>query len=529
MTRPFMFSLLIDAVLVCCTLIGGSAVGQTLDSSQSEWIEKYKKQQNAPKPEEMLLNTDAEPDLTEGFKPLFNGKDLTGWTPKGGTCTFEVEDGSIIGKSVQGSNSTYLSTDANHYTDFIFTCDMKWDVDGNTGVMFRAQVRSEKKNPETVFGPQAEMEGFEKNRGWSGGVYGQSCGGYFYPLWLEEHKAARAALKPDAWNRITISAKGNVVKTWINGIPAAHWVDNGTYPKGFFGLQIHKGKQGTIRFKNIRVKELNADEPSVAQGKYTIGLSMYSLRQLFKDGSLHAFDYPDFAKQTFGITKIDVWEGGFPADRKSDPEFFKELRKRADAAGSEIFLVMAGAIDARGKTSQARVAQAEKFHAPVDNAVVLGAKFVRVFLKAPNGDRKVAVDNSAETLRPLADYAKNKGIIVVIEPGASDWARQGSFLADVAKQLNHPNCRLMPDFGKMKDHDPYGGTEAMMPYSDGVSAKSHNFDDDGNCVEFDYARLMKTIVDASFDGIVSIEYEGKQLPPVEGVKATQKLLQRFQK
>ena len=51
-------------------------------------------------------------------------------------------------------------------------------------------------------------------------------------------------------------AKGDIVKTWVNGVPAAHWVDNGTYSKGAFGLQIHKGKEGTVLWRNLRVKEL---------------------------------------------------------------------------------------------------------------------------------------------------------------------------------------------------------------------------------------------------------------------------------
>jgi hypothetical protein len=55
-------------------------------------------------------------------------------------------------------------------------------------------------------------------------------------------------------------AQGNVVKTWVNGVPAAHWVDDGSYPKGFFGLQIHKGSKGTVHWKNIRVKELTKSQ-----------------------------------------------------------------------------------------------------------------------------------------------------------------------------------------------------------------------------------------------------------------------------
>ncbi|TWT98231.1 3-keto-disaccharide hydrolase [Stieleria varia] len=255
MTRSPITSFVL-AILVCLASL--TATAGEIDPAQKSWFEKYKGQQNAPKADAMLLNTDSEPDVTDGFTSLFNGKDLTGWTPKGGECEFKVQDGMLVGQCVKGSASTYLCTDKSDFTDFVFTCDMKWEVDGNSGVMFRAQAKPGK-NSETVFGPQAEMEGITGDRFWSGGIYGQSCGGYFYPLWLKEHAEARAALDREGWNRLTISAKGNVVKTWINGVPVAHWVDDGTYAKGFFGLQIHKGNKGTVLWKNIRVKELSAE------------------------------------------------------------------------------------------------------------------------------------------------------------------------------------------------------------------------------------------------------------------------------
>ncbi len=49
------------------------------------------------------------------------------------------------------------------------------------------------------------------------------------------------------------------MKTWINGVPVAHWIDDGSYPEGFFGLQIHKGSKGKVLWKNIRVKELESN------------------------------------------------------------------------------------------------------------------------------------------------------------------------------------------------------------------------------------------------------------------------------
>lgn len=244
----------ITLILFCGT---GLLRAGEVDPQQLKWHERYKSQENAPQPEAMLLNTDAEPDLSDGFVSLFNGKDLTGWTPRGGTCLFEVRDGLLVGTCVPGSASTYLSTEQADFKDFVFTCEMKWEVDCNSGVMFRAQTKPGKNDTETVFGPQAEMEGFSQDRHWSGGIYGQSCGGYFYPLWLKEHKDARAAAKEGEWNRVTILAKGNMVKTWINGVPAAHWVDDGSYPEGFFGLQIHKGDKGKVLWRDIRVKRLD--------------------------------------------------------------------------------------------------------------------------------------------------------------------------------------------------------------------------------------------------------------------------------
>ena len=125
---------------------------------------------------------------------------------------------------------------------------MKWEIDGNTGVMFRAKIKPDKKAKENtdltkiVYGPQVEMEDFAKARFWSGAVYGQSCGGYFYPLWLKEHVKTRGAIKQDGWNRMTLSAKGDEIRTWVNGVPMAYWIDEkNEYPEGYFGLQIHSG------------------------------------------------------------------------------------------------------------------------------------------------------------------------------------------------------------------------------------------------------------------------------------------------
>lgn len=273
---------------------------------------------------------------------------------------------------------------------------------------------------------------------------------------------------------------------------------------------------------------LSASLVSAQKGEvYEVGLSMYSLRQLFqaKGGELDALDYPRFAKETFGITQIDVWDGGFPADKRTDPEYYRELKKRADAVGSSFFLLMTKAVNSEAKDV---TKQAVQFNQQVDFAKILDAEYVRVFLKAPKKtDRAESLKKSAAALKPVADYAQSQGIIIVIEPMPKQHSGDGVFLAELAKSMNHPSLRLMPDFGKMKFDDPYAGTVAMMPSTEVVSAKIHEFTKDGMSREFDYPRLMKSVVDSGFTGIVAIEYEGKELGAVEGVKASQALLQKL--
>ncbi|MDQ8182125.1 DUF1080 domain-containing protein [Pelagicoccus sp. SDUM812005] len=235
------------------SLISLATAGQ-ISESQQQYIARYEKQTLKVAPEDALINTEKEPNLKKGFVDLYNGKNLDGWVSRGGTCTFEPKGDTIVGTCVPGSPNTFLSTVRDDYTDFIFTAELKWVVDSNSGVIFRGRTKEGENG--RVYGPQAEMEGLKNDRGWSGGIYGEAAGGWLYPLWLDAHKEVRSALKEGEWNRITIQAIGKNMKTWVNGIPAANY-DTDTYFQGFFGLQVHSGKEGEVHFRNIKVKELS--------------------------------------------------------------------------------------------------------------------------------------------------------------------------------------------------------------------------------------------------------------------------------
>ena len=256
--------------------------------------------------------------------------------------------------------------------------------------------------------------------------------------------------------------------------------------------------------------------------RFTLGLSQYSLRALLKDGSLDALDFPKFTVDEFGIHAIDLWEGGMPKDKLDDSKYLATMRKKAEQAGTDLFLLMSGALDASAKKREVSTA---KISASFDRAVQLGAPMVRVFLKVPGTDPQVGLKVSVEALKPLADEAAKKNLTIAIEPGASSLSQKGAFLAEVATELKHPALKLMPDFGKLKDN-VYKGTKAMLPHTVTVSCKMHSFDKNGNQPDFDYPRLMKMIKQSAYKGILAIEWEGSALEPVAGVKASKKLIEK---
>ncbi|MET0638101.1 MAG: DUF1080 domain-containing protein [Chitinophagaceae bacterium] len=187
---------------------------------------------------------------------LFNGKDLNGWKILGGTATFKVEDGMIVGYCVPNTRNTFLTTEK-EYGDFLLELDIKVeDTLMNSGIQTRSHVDPARNNGlGVVYGRQVELD--PSSRKWSGGIYDEQRRLWLYPL--NYNPAAQAAYQPGEFNRIRIECKGNTTKTWINGVPAAIVIDT-VDPSGFIALQVHDignkplaGKK--TWFKNIRFEE----------------------------------------------------------------------------------------------------------------------------------------------------------------------------------------------------------------------------------------------------------------------------------
>ena len=77
-----------------------------------------------------------------------------------------------------------------------------------------------------------------------------------------------------------------------------------------------------------------------------------------------------------------------------------------------------------------------------------------------------------------------------------------------------------------EQYDRYQGVEELMPFAKAVSAKSHEFDAQGNETKSDYLRLMQIVIDAGYNGYVGIEWEGGKPDEIEGTLLTKRLLER---
>jgi sugar phosphate isomerase/epimerase len=161
----------------------------------------------------------------------------------------------------------------------------------------------------------------------------------------------------------------------------------------------------------------------------------------------------------------------------------------------------------------------------------LGCHSIRVNA-ASSGSYEEQRERAADGLRQLAEKGSEFGLNVIVE-NHGGLSSNGGWLSSVIKQVDLPNCGTLPDFGNFhvgegEEYDRYLGVDELMPFAKAVSAKSHDFDEDGNETHTDYAKMMEIVLGHGYHGYVGIEYEGGNLSEVEGIKATKRLLERVQ-
>lgn len=277
---------------------------------------------------------------------------------------------------------------------------------------------------------------------------------------------------------------------------------------------------------------------------FKLSLAQWSLNRAINGGTMDPLDFAAKANELgfAGLEYVNHLYMSFLANYENDllggvKAMATELNKRAGDYGMENLIMMIDEQkDLAVNDPKVREEAIALHHKWIDAAHEMGCHSIRTNLFGDGTDEEVAA-NGADSWRKLCEYAKPLGMNVIIENHG--WQTSNpTWMTSVLKDVNMDNAGLLPDFGnfcvKRKDGakwgeceeeypDIYDGIKQMMPYAKGVSAKSYGFDEEGLETKIDYAKMMKIVKNAGWDGYVGVEYEG-EIDEIEGIKATRDLL-----
>ncbi len=261
---------------------------------------------------------------------------------------------------------------------------------------------------------------------------------------------------------------------------------------------------------------------------FPISLAEWSLHRALAAGALDHLDFPLAARRAYGLDAVEYVNSFFGG--RTDAAYLAELKARCDGEGVKSLDIMCDGEGAIGDPdAAARTTAVENHHTWVEAARFLGCHSIRVNAQSA-GTPEEQHDRVVDGLRRLVAFGAERGINVIVE-NHGGLSSNGAWLASVIRAVGHPRCGTLPDFGNFslrpgEEYDRYKGVEEMMPFAKAVSAKSHDFDAEGNETGIDYLRMLRIVLAAGYRGYVGIEYEGDRLSEPDGIRATRALLER---
>ena len=185
-----------------------------------------------------------------------------------GTALYKVENGVLIGTTVDGSPNSFLMKGP--YKDFELEFEVKVDDALNSGVQVRSHVAKEgdkilssskagKALPVgRMYGPQCEIA----INGSAGDFYDEARRAVWWTdvtnTQAMRTEASKAAFKKGEWNKFRIVVKGDHYQSWVNGVPTADFRQSDD-PEGYIGFQVHQVKKGagpySAQWRNVRLRE----------------------------------------------------------------------------------------------------------------------------------------------------------------------------------------------------------------------------------------------------------------------------------
>ncbi|WKK66973.1 sugar phosphate isomerase/epimerase family protein [Lutimonas zeaxanthinifaciens] len=293
------------------------------------------------------------------------------------------------------------------------------------------------------------------------------------------------------------------------------------------------------------VKEQTVTETAEVQKPFfKLSLAQWSLHKAIFAGELSPIDFAQKASE-LGFDGIEYVSQLYTKEleKGDDPQaamdnLLKTLKENSETYNVANVLIM---VDGEGHLAtvndEERAQTVENHKKWVDAAKYLGCHSIRVNAHGEGTYEEVA-EAAVKGLTALSTYAATQGINVLVE-NHGGYTSNGQWLAEVMSKVNMPNCGTLPDFGNFcmtegygsinskeceDPYDIYKGVEELMPFAKAVSAKSYDFDAEGNQPKIDYAKMLQIVKDAGYEGFVGVEYEGGNLSEIDGINATKALL-----
>lgn len=265
-----------------------------------------------------------------------------------------------------------------------------------------------------------------------------------------------------------------------------------------------------------------------AKARFDISLAEWSLHRALFANEMTNLDFPVRAAKEFGIFGVEYVNVFF---KDTSSAYLNELLKISRDNNVTNVLIMVdqeGSLGDADKT--ARELAVNNHHKWVEAAAFLGCHSIRVNAAGQGAQEEVA-DAVVESLSRLSEFAAKTNINVIVE-NHGGYSSNGKWLSGIMQRVNMKNCGTLPDFGNFKIspnevYDRYTGMAELMPFAKGVSAKSHDFDANGNEMHTDFARMIQIVRDSGYTGWIDVEYEGSILSEPEGILATKKLLEKL--
>jgi len=263
---------------------------------------------------------------------------------------------------------------------------------------------------------------------------------------------------------------------------------------------------------------------------FKISLAEWSLHRSLQSGDIDHLDFYSIAKNEFGISAVE-YVNSFFFDKAKNLTYLKEMKTRADDLGVKSLLIMCDNEGNLGDPDSNKRTQAiENHYKWVEAAQYLGCHSIRVNARS-FGTYDEQIELATDGLRRLTEFGDTLDINTIVE-NHGGLSSNGEWLSAVMEKVDHPRVGTLPDFGNFRLegdewYDRYKGMKELMPYAKAVSAKSHEFDKNGNETGTDYYKMMKIVLDAGYHGYVGIEYEGTVHSEMEGIRLTLELLKKI--